>query len=209
MPTSTASSRPARSDPVPALIDLSAADRHRVIAAGFGTVADAVDDWDRPAPVDGWAARDVVAHLVGWMTGFLAAGGVEVPAAPALDDPPAAWRAHTEHIQALLDEPIAQSVFSHPMVGDLRLADAIDRFYTSDVFMHTWDLATAAGRPADLDMAFAAHLLDGMRPIDEVLRSSGQYGPAVPVADDADPVTALVGFIGRDPSWRGPGGPAA
>ncbi|NED64625.1 TIGR03086 family protein, partial [Streptomyces sp. SID10244] len=30
------------------------------------------------------------------------------------------------------------------------------------------------------------------------------YGPAVPVADDADPVARLVGFIGRDPEWSPP-----
>ncbi len=41
-----------------------------------------------------------------------------------------------------------------------------------------------------------------MTGIEELLRSSGQYGPAVPVDDDADPVTRLVGFIGRDPAWR-------
>lgn len=191
------------------LIDLSVADRHRVVASGFGAVADAVDDWDRPTPVDGWVARDIVAHLVEWVTGFLTAGGVDVPASPGLTEPPVAWKVHAERIQALLDEPSAESTFSHPMVGELRLADAIDRFYTSDVFMHTWDLATAAGRPADLDASFAAHLLDGMRPIDEVLRESGQYGPAVPVAEDADPITALVGFIGRDPAWRAPAGPPA
>ena len=40
-----------------------------------------------------------------------------------------------------------------------------------------------------------------MEPIDELLRSSGQYGAAVPVPDDADVQTRLIGFIGRDPRW--------
>ena len=39
----------------------------------------------------------------------------------------------------------------------------------------------------------------GMEPLDELLRSSGQYGPRVPVPDDADPQTKLLAFIGRDP----------
>ena len=28
-------------------------------------------------------------------------------------------------------------------------------------------------------------MLEGMRPIEQLLRNSGQYGPAVPVPDDA------------------------
>jgi len=37
--------------------------------------------------------------------------------------------------------------------------------------------------------------------MDEILRSSGQFGPRVQVRDDADAQTRLVGFIGRDPEW--------
>ena len=36
----------------------------------------------------------------------------------------------------------------------------------------------------------------------EVLRASGQYGPKVPVPDDADVQTRLLGFIGRNPLAR-------
>ena len=42
-------------------------------------------------------------------------------------------------------------------------------------------------------------MLEGMLPMDEVLRQSGQYGPRVPVPDDADVQTKLLAFIGRDP----------
>ena len=38
-------------------------------------------------------------------------------------------------------------------------------------------------------------------PMDQILRSSGQYGPRVPVKDNADAQTQLVAFIGRDPEW--------
>lgn len=44
-------------------------------------------------------------------------------------------------------------------------------------------------------------MLAGMEPLDELLRSSGQYGPAVPVPEEADVQTPLLGFIGRDPNW--------
>ena len=41
-----------------------------------------------------------------------------------------------------------------------------------------------------------------MQPIDELLRTSGQYGPRVPVPDDAPAQDRMLGFIGRDPAWR-------
>ena len=70
--------------------------------------------------------------------------------------------------------------------------------------MHPCDLARAAGRWPRLDEDFAAQMLAGMRPIEAVLRGSGQYGPAVPVADDAPAVEQLMGFVGRDPLWSPP-----
>ncbi|MET4168503.1 MULTISPECIES: maleylpyruvate isomerase family mycothiol-dependent enzyme [Gordonia] len=184
------------------IADLDAAASHRDVAAGFADVVAGVTDWNAPTPVDGWVARDVVAHLVDWFTGFLAAGGVELPAGPTVaDDPAGAWSAHASGVQALLDGPSAEDTFTHPMAGEHRLADAVDQFYTADVFMHTWDLARSQGLTPDLDAAFARRLLDGMASIDEMLRSSGQYGPKVEVPDDADVVSRLMGFIGRDPAW--------
>lgn len=79
------------------------------------------------------------------------------------------------------------------------LPDAVDRFYTSDVFMHTWDLARATGQDERLDPQTCADLLAEMAPIEELMRSSGQYGPRVPVPGDAGAQTRLLGFIGRDP----------
>ncbi|WP_202619175.1 hypothetical protein [Ornithinimicrobium cavernae] len=34
--------------------------------------------------------------------------------------------------------------------------------------------------------------------------SSGQFGDAVPVPDEADVQDRLIGFIGRDPAWSPP-----
>ena len=175
--------------------------RHREVAAAFGRLVDGAGSWQAPAPVDGWTARDVVAHLVEWFPGFLSGGGVPLPAGPAVaDDPAAAWQHQARAVQGLLDERGDES-FTHPYAGTHRLADAIDRFYTADVFMHSWDLARATGQPVRLDEDFAAVLLDGMRPIEDVMRSSGQYGEPVPVPDDAPAVDRLMGFIGRDPAW--------
>jgi len=83
----------------------------------------------------------------------------------------------------------------------MALDRAIDQFYTADVFMHTWDLARATGQDDRLDPGFCAQLLARIEQIEEVIRSSGQYGARVEVPDDADPQTRLLGFIGRDPFW--------
>ncbi len=178
------------------------AGRHAAVAGGFGRLVEQTTDWSAPAPVPGWTARDVVEHLVRWFPGFLAGGGIELPAGPSVaDDPIAAWQHQADAVQALLEERGEES-FTHPHAGSHRLSDAVDRFYTSDVFMHSWDLARAGGLDPRLDEDFADELLEGMRPIDRVLRDSGQYGPAVPVPDDAPAVDRLMGFVGRDPAWR-------
>lgn len=180
--------------------------RHQVVAGEFARLVEQTTDWSAPAPVEGWTARDVVDHLVSWFRGFLSAGGVDLPGGPSVaDDPPAAWQHHAAGVQALLDER-GDEDFTHPHIGPGRLAGTIDRFYTSDVFMHSWDLARATGQQPRLDEDFAGQLLEGMRPIEAMLRDSGQYGPAVPVPDDAPAVERLMGFVGRDPAWRSPEG---
>jgi uncharacterized protein (TIGR03086 family) len=180
------------------------AERHREIGRVFTDRVRGVRSWDAPAPVAGWTARDVVGHLVDWLPSFLAAGSsVRLPAVPSVDDDPiGAWRAHVDAVQALLDDPAtAELTLSNRHIGQLPLDRAIDQFYTSDVFMHTWDLARATGQDDRLDPEFCAVLLAGMEPMEDVIRSSGQYGPRVPVKDDADTQAKLFAFIGRDPQW--------
>jgi len=183
-----------------------AAERHRRVAASFTEKVRGTRDWDVPAPVDGWTARDVVGHLTSWFPGFLASSGVTLPAGPdAADDPVRAWEAQTAAVQALLDDPeSAEQKIDNPHLGAMTVAGATDMIYTSDVFMHTWDLARATGQDDRLDPGFCAALADGMEQMEEVIRSSGQYGPRVPVPDDADAQTRMLGFIGRDPQWRQP-----
>jgi uncharacterized protein (TIGR03086 family) len=177
------------------------AERHRAVSLGFTARVQGASDWDAPAPVTGWRARDVVGHLVDWFPDFLNGGtGLLLDRGPSpQQDPVAAWQVQAEAVQRLLDGPQAATAFRHPMVGEMPLPVAIDRFYTTDVFLHTWDLARATSQDERLDPQTCAQLLADMEPIEELLRSSGQYGPAVPVPDDADAQTRLLGFIGRDP----------
>jgi uncharacterized protein (TIGR03086 family) len=186
-----------------ALTAASPAERHRLVAGAFTERVEGARDWEAPAPVEGWTARDVVGHLVEWFPGFLSGGGIELAPGPSVDDDPVgAWQAHCDAVQALLDDPAtADRRLANPHIGELPLDRAIDQLYTADVFMHTWDLARATGQDDRLDPDFCAQMLAGMEPMDQLIRSSGQYGPRVPVKDDADAQTRLLGFIGRDPEW--------
>jgi uncharacterized protein (TIGR03086 family) len=180
------------------------ADEHRRIAAEFTATVEGVapDAWDNPAPVDAWVARDVVGHLVEWFPAFLEGStGITLPSGPSVaDDPVGAWRIQTGGVQALLDDPVtAEQEYDFPHMGRMQLAQVIDMIYTGDVFMHRWDLARATGQDETLDPEKCAVMLEGMLPMDEMLRQSGQYGPRVVVPDDADATTKLMAFIGRTP----------
>ena len=187
------------------IAEQSAADEYREVAGRFTALVEAVPDdatWRRRAPVPEWTARDVVGHLVGWFPSFLEGGtGVVLPAGPSVEeDPVAAWRTMSDGVQAVLDDPAsADKVLTNRYIGEVPLPQAISQFFTADVFMHTWDLARATGQDETLDPQRCAVMLEGMEPIDELLRSSGQYGPKVEVPADADVQTRMLAFIGRDP----------
>ncbi|GAA0976246.1 maleylpyruvate isomerase family mycothiol-dependent enzyme [Acrocarpospora macrocephala] len=180
------------------------AERHRQVAGLFTDRVRGTRSWDVPSPVADWAARDVVRHLTEWFPGFLASGaGIELPHGPSVDENPVlAWQIHCDGVQTVLDDPeTAHRELTNPHIGRLPLATAIDRFYTADVFMHTWDLSRATGQDDRLDSDLCAQLLSEMEQMEQVIRSSGQYGARVEVPDGADTQTKLLGFIGRDPFW--------
>ncbi|GAA1176999.1 TIGR03086 family protein [Nesterenkonia xinjiangensis] len=177
--------------------------RHRKIAEDFTQVSVTVTDWDAATPVPEWRTRDIPRHLVEWSAEFLRTGGVMLTqGASPLHDPHGAWLHHRDEVQHLLDAEDAGRDFTHPELGTLPLREAVDRFYTSDVLMHTWDLATALGRPSGLDEEECRRLLDGMARTEDALRASGHFGHAVPVGPEASEEDQLMAFIGRDPAWR-------
>lgn len=180
------------------------ADRYRKVAGQFTQVVTAVPAaaWDDPAPCSGWVARDVVRHMVDWMPPFLESGArIELPKGPPVDDDPvAAWTVLDDAIQLLLDDPqIATAEFVHEQAGRHTIEDAVAMFFLGDVLIHTWDVARATGGDETLDPDEAHRMLADSEPYDEMLRSSGHYGPRVIVPDDADEQTRLIAFMGRQP----------
>ena len=180
------------------------ADRYRNVAGTFTARVEGVPDgaWERPAPCEGWVARDVVRHLVEWFPPFLQAGaGITLPAGPSVDDDPVgAWTTMSGAVQELLDDPATdERRLSHPQAGEHPLDQAIAMFFLGDVLIHTWDLARATGQDETLDADEVRGALEGMVPFDAALRSSGHYGPKVDVPADADDQTTLIAFTGRHP----------
>ena len=111
-----------------------------------------------------------------------------------------AWKVLSDGIQALLDDPqIASSEFNHEYAGRHTIEGAIAMFFLNDVLIHTWDLARATGGDETLDAGEVHRMFSGIEPYDEMLRSSGQYGPRVAVPDDADEQSKLIAFMGRQP----------
>jgi len=178
------------------------AERFRRVAGRFTDRVEQVPPhaWPNPAPCAGWTARDVVIHLLEWVPKVIGRSGIEFPDLP-YDDPARAWTALATTLQAALDDPdTARRTFDAGPPGEMTVEAAIDMLVVGDVLVHTWDLAKATGLDERLDEDIAAAMLDGMLPMDEVLRASGHYGPKVAVADEADVQTKLLAFTGRDPN---------
>jgi uncharacterized protein (TIGR03086 family) len=181
-------------------------DRFRSLAADLAARAHAVppDRWESPAPCAGWVARDVVRHLVEWVPGFFSGSPVRFGDVPPVEqDPAAAWDAVAAGLQAALDDPQVAATEVTSRAGTYPLEQCAAMFVLPDVLVHTWDLARAAGLDPELDPDEVQRGLAGMGAMpEEALVASGQFGPRVPVPDDADPQTRLIALTGRDPAWQ-------
>ena len=180
------------------------AERYRKVAGGFTARVEGVPAgaWDNSSPCEGWVARDVVGHLVEWLPAyFFTTWEIEAKPGPSVaEDPVGAWAALDDTIQSSLDDPNIASAVRDTRMGPSSFEQQIDMICTSDVFFHTWDLARATGQDETLDEGEVERMLAGMSTIDEdMLRSSGHYGPRVDVPEDARAQDKLIAFIGRQP----------
>jgi uncharacterized protein (TIGR03083 family) len=160
-------------------------ERHRRACAGFSRVADEVadDEWNRPTPCSEWDARALVEHVIGFHEMLvLRPMGVRAHRPPT--GPAARWRATSDALFAALTEPV-------DVLGAL----------TTDVLVHSWDLARAVDREPQLDEELCRSALDALTDRD-LPRDSGMFSAAVPVPDGTDVATRLVARYGRDPAWR-------
>lgn len=155
------------------------------------------DSWDNDSPCEGWTARDVVAHVGGNMTRLVAGltGGEPRPIG-ADDDIVAAWNeARDAFLGCLPTADLATAIPAGPM-GEMPAAQLIGRMLANDVLVHTWDLARAVGGDERLDPETVAMAYSGMKPMDEMIRRPGIFGPKIEV-ESGDVQTEFLAFLGR------------
>jgi uncharacterized protein (TIGR03086 family) len=177
-------------------------ERHRRACAGFSRVVGRFepDEWERPTPCTDWDARAVVEHVIGFHD-FLLLRPLGARAHRPCTDPAARWEATS---RALFDALAVAGALERPTElpggGQSSPAKMLGAL-TTDVLVHTWDLARAVDVPAELDAELCTSALDAVRAGD-LPRDGGMFRPAVRVAVDADATAQLVALYGRDPEWQ-------
>jgi uncharacterized protein (TIGR03086 family) len=179
-------------------------DRHQIACERFTGVADALrpEQWTAPTPCQEWDARALVEHVIGFHE-FLLLRPLGVRANRPRDDAAARWRATAEALFTCLG---ADGTLDRPMElpgGGHSSARQMLGALTTDVLVHTWDLARAAGIEPRLDPTLCRAAYETATAT-VLRRNDGMIGPEVTVAPGADVGTRLVAFYGRDPAWQPP-----
>jgi len=154
-------------------------------------------DWSRPAPCDGWSARDVVEHVANNVLNMAAALSASEPQAVGADeDIVAAWDRAFGAAKTVFPTADTSQNVPGPM-GPMPAEMVIARLMSMDTLVHVWDLARAVGGDERLDADAVAHAFDGIRPMDAMIRRPGVFGPKVESAPGADLQTQFLNFLGR------------
>jgi uncharacterized protein (TIGR03086 family) len=173
---------------------------YRVASDGFDAVVDTVrsDQWDCQSPCEKWRARDVVAHIVEGHRGVIAnvRGGESKPLGED-EDAKQAWQLASEAIAEITDDPRAMALEVDGPTGKMQAGEIIDRFVTMDLLVHTWDLARAVGADDRLDEDAVRKSYEILKPMDDMIRRPGVFGPKLDPPADSDLQTEFLYFLGR------------
>ena len=165
------------------------------------------DDWDHPSPNEGWTARDTLGHLGTSMQMGISLLRGEQPSWPDAErpgdlvegDPADWWGAIAGEATAALEGADLDLEMDTPM-GRRTVADRL-AFPAIDLYVHGWDLATAAGFGAEIPdsvIAFAHAYIDPF-PEEMVRGDAGAFGPEIEPPPDATPTEAFIAWTGRNP----------
>jgi uncharacterized protein (TIGR03086 family) len=156
------------------------------------------DAWGAASPCEGWSALDVLSHMRDTQRSFLVDRGLDLgPEVDLTSDPIAGWRQHSATVQSLLDDPEVVGTEYDGYFGRTTIGETVERFYLFDMYVHRWDLATAAGlrtRFSDSEMDEIEAAADALG--DNIYRP-GVCADAVAVPGDADRQAALLARLGR------------
>jgi uncharacterized protein (TIGR03086 family) len=175
-------------------------DRYRRLARKMTEKIEAVpsDKWHAPSPCEGWTALDLVRHVSETPAIFFGMAGLEAPKVPPVDDDPAAaFAAARDATQAALDDPATATKEYEGFAGKSTFEKGIDQFICTDLIVHGWDLARAAGLDDRIDPQDIEAVHASMAPMGDKIRSPQAFGPEVDAPAGADEQTKLLAFLGR------------
>jgi uncharacterized protein (TIGR03086 family) len=166
-----------------------------VLRRGLDQLAGLLDDAPLgargdPTPCPQWSVQDLVDHIVAAPSRFARmARGEEVDwsATPSAGREPAVqFRSHAEDLLRTVADAGASG---GPIALDWQCAE---------LAVHTWDLATALGRPTgDLDAVVADRGLAFMRANLTEDNRGPAFGPEQPAPEGADAYQRIAAFAGR------------
>lgn len=167
----------------------------------------AADQWRLPTPCSDWDVRALVNHLVSenlWAVELFAGRTIDevgdrFDGDLLGDDPVAAWDDSAAAALASVEAPGAMESTVHLSFGDFSGADYAEQLFT-DLLIHGWDLARAAGLDETLDPELVAACGEWFATWEDSYRAAGVIGPRTGAADSDDPAAALLVAFGRNPS---------
>lgn len=177
--------------------------RFEAAASKFTALIAAVpaEGWAMPSACEGWSVQEVVQHVVTTEADFLAQRGhpVDGLAVTADASPVEAWPAVRAAMQAALDDSAVATTAFDGYFGPTTVEAVVDRFYTMDLIVHRWDIASALGLGEHT--VFSSEEISSVRAslvgLEAAMRSPGLFGPEVTVGADADEQATLLAYIGR------------
>jgi uncharacterized protein (TIGR03086 family) len=165
---------------------------HRLACDGFTSVVNAAGGrWDTATPCSEWNTRDVVEHVIGFHD-VLLLRPLDAKPQRLRDDPSARWALTVDALFAVLALP--------GVMNDERTS--LLAVLTTDVVVHTWDVAKGIGVDAPLDARLCGIGLERALANRPSFATSNMFGPRVMVSDHAPVKDRLLGEFGRDPAWQ-------
>jgi len=181
---------------------------------GFGTRVAVIGDqqWSASTPCAEWDVRALVNHVVGellWLPPLLegktiAEVGSQFDGDVLGDDPGATWKMAAAAAQSAAAKPGAQERTVHLSFGDFPGSEYLGQV-TTDLTIHSWDLARAVGADDRCDPALIEFVTEFLAPQIEMWRNPGIFATPVNAGADANRQDQLIASTGRAPDWT-PGG---
>jgi uncharacterized protein (TIGR03086 family) len=168
------------------------------------------DEMANPTPCTEWDLRALLNHMVYellWVPEILrgktiAEIGSQFDGDVLRSEPKTSWQhAADTALVAVHGADLDQKV--HLSYGDVTAEHYINEI-SSDIFIHTWDLAQAIKCTLIMDAAVTKTVYEFLLPRAEELKNSALFGEPIKVPADADLQTKLLGLTGRSADkWLG------